>query len=154
MAWTTLTVETLKTRNAGAEITALQESALADGQSDPVPEIIAMVIDEVRGYIATAEIPLGAASTIPSKLVLAAINRIRFEAATRLPGGSLLDDDRRAANTAAVKLLERVADGKYAVEEPETEDTETIAAGVTPSYTTTNPPQGQRNFDRADQDGI
>jgi hypothetical protein len=127
MSWLTITVDTLKTRNAGAEVTALQESALGDGQTDPVVEIIQMVTDEVRGYIATANIPLGAGATIPSKLLLAAINRIRFEAATRLPGGSMLDDDRRSANDAAVRLLERVADGKFAVEEPTTEDDEDIA---------------------------
>jgi hypothetical protein len=129
MSWLTITVETLKTRNAGAEVTALQESALADNQPDPVLEIIQMVVDEVRGYIPPT-IPLGAGATVPSKLLLATINRIRYEAATRLPGGALLDDDRRAANTAAVTLLERVADGRFTVEEAETVDSEVRGAGA------------------------
>ena len=127
MAWLTITVETLKTRNAGAEVTALQEAALADGQNDPVPEVIQMVVDEVRGYVAAAGLPLGEGATIPSKLLLATINRIRFEAATRFPGGVLLDEDRRAANNAAVRVFERVADGKFAIEEPTTESEEELA---------------------------
>lgn len=127
MAWTSITIETLKTRNAGAEVEALRSAALADGQADPVPEIIQMVVDEVRGYIAAANVSLGEGATIPSKLLLAAINRIRFEAATRMPGGSLLDDDRRSSNTAAVRLLERVSEGKFTVEEPTTVEDEAIA---------------------------
>lgn len=118
MSWTTITVETLKTRNAGAEVTALQASALADGQADPIPEIISMVVNEVRGYVSAGGSNLGAGETVPGRLLLAAINRIRFEAATRLPGGSLLDADRRKANDAAVSLFERVADQKFTVEEP------------------------------------
>lgn len=129
MAWQEITVETLKTRNAGAEVTALQESALADGQADPVLQIIRMVTDEVRGYCAAGGITLGEGDTVPSRLVLAAINRIRYEAATRIPGGALLDADRRAANDAATRLLERVADGKFTVEEPETADAEVSAGG-------------------------
>jgi hypothetical protein len=128
MSWTTITIETLKTRNAGAELTALQESALADGQPDPVTELIEMVVDEVRGYIAGAGVTIGAGSTVPSRLVLAAINRIRYEAATRLPGGALLDDDRREANRQAIELLKRVAAGGFGIEEPETE-TDEISSG-------------------------
>jgi hypothetical protein len=127
MSWTTITVATLKSRNAGAEVTALSESALADDQPDPVPEIIAMVVNEVRGYISAAGITLQAGETVPGRLVLAAINRIRYEAATRLPGGAMLDDDRRESNRAAVSLLESVAAKRFAVEEASTADSESTA---------------------------
>lgn len=146
MSWTTITVETLKSRNAGAEVTALQESAIADGQNDPVVEIIQQVVDEVRGYIDAGGFTLGSGSTVPSRLVLATINRIRFEAATRLPGGALLDQDRRDANIQAIALLQRVASGKYSVETPETASTETSGT-ATPRITIPT-----HQF--ADQDGI
>jgi hypothetical protein len=134
MSWTTITIETLKTRNAGAEVTALQESALGDGQSDPVLEVIQQVVDEVRGYVDAGGFSLGAGATVPGRLLLAAVNRIRFEAATRLPGGALLDQDRREANSQAIALLQRVADGKFSIEAPETVSDETSGA-TTPRIT-------------------
>jgi hypothetical protein len=154
MAWITITVETLKTRNAGAEVTALQESSLADGQSDPIPDIIAMVVDEVRGYCAAGNVTLAEGNTVPDRLLLHAINRIRYEAATRLPGGVLLDDDRRNSNAAAVRVFERVADRKFVVEAAVVADSETNAAVTTPSAASEDPPQGARQFTRDDQDGI
>ena len=146
MSWTTITVETLKTRNAGAEVTALQESAIADGQADPVVEIIQQVVDEVRGYIDAGGLSLGVEGTVPRRLVLAVINRIRYEAATRLPGGALLDDDRREANRQAVALMQRVADGKFFVEAPAVESEEVSGAAL-PSIT-------KPTLAFSDQDGI
>ena len=124
MSWSTITSTNVKTRLAGAELTALQTSALASGQADPLIEVTANVIDEVRGYIAAnPKNTLGAASTVPSKLVSATLAIIRYRLATRLPTKAFLTQDRVDENNAAIRLLEQVAAGKFAVEDPSSGDT-------------------------------
>ena len=118
MAWNTITTDDIKSRLAGAELNALQTAALADGQTDPTPEIVNQVIDEVRGYIAAAGVTLGTEGTIPSKLKVATLNLIRYRLCSRLPVASLLTEARIKEYDDAVRLLEQVAAKKFAVEEP------------------------------------
>jgi phage gp36-like protein len=118
MAWREITVGDVRTRLTGAELAACQSAALADGQTDPLPEIIIAVVDEARGYIAAGGSALGAAGTLPSKLISAALAMIRYRLATRLPIKSLLTDERKTENSDAIRLLERVADSKFLIEEP------------------------------------
>jgi phage gp36-like protein len=121
MAWQTITESNVQTKLAGAELTALQSSALATGQASPLAETITTVIDEIRGYIAANHAnTLGTAGTIPSKLVSAAVVIIRYRLCTRLPVKSLLDENRVREYQDAIKLLERVADGKFSIEDPST----------------------------------
>lgn len=148
MAWQEITTDNVKTRLTGSELTALQTAALASGQSDPLPEIISTVVDEVRGYIAAGGFNLEEGSKIPSKLVSAALAIIRYRLATRLPVKSLLDENRVRENEQAITLLGRVADRKFFVEEPTTVEDETIG-GPSPAMTTRT-----RNFDSDDEDGI
>lgn len=118
MSWTTLTADHVKTRLAAAELAALQTVALAVGQTDPLPEIIAAVTDEIRGYIAAnSSNQLGAAGAVPPRLESAALAIIRYRLATRLPVKSLLTEDRVKENEAAIRLLERVAAGNFAIED-------------------------------------
>lgn len=148
MAWTTITVEHVKTRLAGAELAAVQSAALAEAQTDPLPEIVGQVLDEIRGYVAAGGVTLGIAGTIPSKLVGAALAIIRYRLCTRLPVKSLLTDARVSENTEALALLVRVSDRKFSVEEPTEADTEQAGApspSMTPKVLT---------HARADQDGI
>jgi phage gp36-like protein len=147
MAWTTITTDLVKTRLAGAEVTSLQTAALASGQTDPLPEIVTQVVDEVRGYVAAGGYTLGAAATIPSKLISATLAITRFRLATRLPRFPF-DDNRRREYEDAIRLLNRVADGKFAVEEPTTTDTETLGA-PSPAMTAKT-----LTMDRTSQDGI
>lgn len=146
--WTEITEDLVKTRLAGAEVTALQTAALAAGQTDPLPEIVTQVVDEVRGYIAAGGFGLEEGAKVPSKLVSATLAVIRYRLATRLPARSLLTEERKAENDAAIRLLERVADGKFAVEEPAAASSETIG-GASPSMTAKT-----RVFTRTDEDGI
>lgn len=119
MAWSTLTSSDVKTRLTGAELAALQTAALAAGQTDPLPDILAQVTSEARGYIAAnPKNSLGAAGTLPSKLLSAALAIIRYRLATRLPVKSLLTEDRVKENEQAIRLLEQVAADKFAVEDP------------------------------------
>jgi len=148
MAWQTISTDNVKTRLAGAEVAALQTAALAEGQSDPLPEIVQTVVDEVRGYIAAGGFSLGAAGTLPSKLVSAALAIVRYRVCTRLPVKSLLTEQRVRENDAAVRLLERVADGKFMVEDPVDLDTE-ASGGASPSFA-----DRDLSYQREDQDGL
>ena len=123
MSWSAITATEVKTRLTGAELTALQTVALASGQTDPLVEIIEQVVDEVRGYIsANTSNTLGASGTVPSKLISAALAIIRYRLCTRLPVKSLLTEDRVKENKAAIRLLEQVAAGKFAIEDPNSGD--------------------------------
>ena len=105
MAWQSLTSADVLSKLSGAELSALQTAALGDGQSDPVPGIIQAVVDEVRGYVAANhDNQLGAAGTIPSKLVSAALAIIRHRLCTRLPVASLLTEQRIREKDDAIRL--------------------------------------------------
>ena len=148
MAWQTLSSENVKTRLTGPELSALQSAALASGQADPLPEIITAVIDEVRGYISAGGHALETGITVPSKLVSASLAIIRYRLATRLPVKSLLDENRVREYQDAQKLLERVADGRFAIEEPVTETTE-VQGAPKPSFA-----DKTLSYDRTSEDGL
>ncbi len=128
MAWSSITAAQVKTRLTGAELAACQTAALAAGQTDPLPEIVTQVVDEVRGYIAGCrENTLGADGTLPSKLQSAALAIIRYRLATRLPVKSLLTEERVEENKAAIRLLEQVAACKFSIEDPNSGDRSGVA---------------------------
>jgi phage gp36-like protein len=146
MAWVEITEADVQTRLAGAELSAYRSAAKASGQADPLSEIITAVVDEVRGYIAACDRnTLGAGTTIPSKLKSATLNLIRYRLITRLP--IAISDERKEEYRDAINLLERVSDCRFAVEDPITESTETIASA--------KPLMGERTltYNRDNQDG-
>jgi phage gp36-like protein len=149
MAWTALTVTDVTTRLAGVEVTSLQTIALAAGQTDPIVEIIEQVTDEIRGYVGAGGYALGAAGTLPSKLIGTALAMIRQRVITRLPNAGLMDQDRRDEYKDAIRLLENVSAGKFSLEEPLVLDTET--SGKAHSSWDTLP---TLNFSLEEQDGI
>lgn len=120
MSWITLTEADVLTKLSAPELTAMKTAATGVGQANPLVEVIEQVVLEVRGYVgASLLVQLGEAGTIPNELLGAAINRIRFELATRLPVPALLTDARKEANKDAVTLLGRVAAGSFLVVAPE-----------------------------------
>lgn len=137
------------TKLSGPENAAMQTAALKVGQTNPLPEIITQVIREVRAYVATCERnTLGEGATIPDELLGAAINRIRFELATRLPVTSLLTEDRRTANRDAVSMLRDAAACKLTVEQPSTPTEEVTASSPSPRWKAR-----KSQFSRRQQDG-
>lgn len=126
MAWTTLTESDVKTRLAGAELTAFTTVALASGQTTPLTPLITQVVDEVRGYCAVRN-TLGEGATIPSKLVTAAVDILRYRLTTRLP--IKVTEERKAEYANAIALLRDVAAGRFAIEEPETVEDEVQQSG-------------------------
>lgn len=149
MSWITLTEADVVTKLSGPEITAMKTAALQAAQANPLPEIIGQVVREIRGYVRGCERnTLGDGATIPDELLGAAISRIRFELATRLPVSSLLTEDRRTANANALALLRDVAACKFFVVTPETPTTEQ-ASTPTPRWKARD-----RITGRANEDGI
>jgi hypothetical protein len=125
MAWITLTEADVTTKLSGPELAAMKGAALQAAQVNPLPEIITQVVREIRGYVRGCERnTLGEGDTIPDELLGAAISRIRFELATRLPVASLLTEDRRTANSNALGLLRDVAACRFFVVTPATPTTE------------------------------
>lgn len=119
MAWQTLTVEKLKARFAPSEWSALQKagSDLDDARAQAVCD---QVTGTVRGYVAANRANrLGDEGTIPLVLVSAGLDLAVVEYSTTV-GGVLLDPKghRKNAQERATKLLEDVAAGKFAVDQP------------------------------------
>lgn len=120
MAWITITENDVITKLSGPEKAAMNSAALQALQVPPLPEIIAQVTLEIRGYVAACKTNvLGPLGTIPEELLGTAITRIRFEFATRLPVASLLTEDRRSANSDALTRLRDVAACNFAIVAPE-----------------------------------
>ncbi len=121
MSWISLTEAHVLTKLSAPELAALKTAAIGAAQADPLPEVVAQVVREVRGYVAGCDKnTLGPASTIPDELQGAALNRIRYELATRLPVASLLTDARKESNRDALTLLQRAASCNFAIVPPET----------------------------------
>jgi hypothetical protein len=121
MPWITLTETDIITKLSGPEIAAMKTAALQSGQANPLTDVISQIVAEIRGYVAgCARNTLGDGESIPSELKGAAISRIRFELATRLPVASLLTEDRKTANANALSLLRDVAACRFALVQPAT----------------------------------
>jgi hypothetical protein len=120
MAYITITEADVLTKLSGPEIAAMKTAAMQAAQTNPLPEIIEQVVGEVRGRVAacTKNI-LGDGETIPQELLGAAINRIRFELATRLPVPGLLTAARDKANDQAIAMLRDVSRCEVAIVGPE-----------------------------------
>jgi phage gp36-like protein len=128
MSWAALTADEIKTRLSGPELAALQTAALATGQTDPLPDVLLQVTDEIRGYIA-ARNDLGPSGTLPSQVRAAAIAIVRWRLAGRLSlgtAGSMLQGEaRKKEYEDALQLLKDIAAGKFAVEQPDVTGPET-----------------------------
>lgn len=153
--WITITEDEVKSRMASAELIAFKGAALPAGKTADgvLAETIAMVVDNVRGYCAQAVkgghlTALGVTGTVPSRLLLATLNIIRFELATRLPNmESLIDELRQKQHDKDVALLAKAADGRFAIEDPVAE--ETTVTSPSPSIKAR-----RKQYGRRDQDGI
>ncbi|PTX95763.1 hypothetical protein [Opitutus sp. ER46] len=120
MPWITLTIDDLNDARAGALVTAMRTKALAEGQSDPSPRVIQMVVDEIRRCIAFAQqTPLETdPTTIPQGLrEMAAQKIIRVMKARLLQA---LTDDEKTAEQLYQKRLEQLTRAEWPVDKPAT----------------------------------
>lgn len=152
MPWRTVTETDLLEAISSDELEGLREASLASGQADPIEDHIDRVVDEARGYIAAnRENSLGPEGTVPDRLVRAVVDIAIIRVGGRV-AGLIFDDEsvRRDAAKAATRLLEKVAEGKFAIEQPDTAaDPSEQNTMFGPSISTPN-----RNFTDAKQDGI
>lgn len=116
--WIPITIDDVKTRLAGAEFSAYTQKALSAGQVDPLPDITAQVVREVRGYVAAKGNIVGDGLTIPDELLAAAVDMIVFRLTTRL--GISVKEDRKTANDQAKTLMGQVGRGEFRIAPPET----------------------------------
>lgn len=138
--WITITTDDVKTRLAGAEFAAYTTKALAAGQVDPLPDITAQVVREVRGHVAGGSNTVGDGLTIPDELLAAAVDMIVFRLTTRL--GISVKEDRKTANDQAKTLMGQVGRGEFKVAPPETAAS-TQAGGNAINLVTSRPrPEG------------
>ena len=128
--WKPLTELDLLKQISGAELDALRGIVLSDSQDDPVQPSIDDVTAEVRGFVAASGVDLDAdTSTIPDRLIGAAVSKIIITIMTRA-GGTMIDPEGARAKAAdkADRLLRDVAAGKFSISDPDT-GTESAAIG-------------------------
>jgi hypothetical protein len=146
MSWIIPTESDVLTVLSETELATYRAAATASGQADPLAPTLAQVVDLVRGYVgAYRPNTLGAAGTIPQKLLAPALDLV----AVRLPQrvGVSPKDVRQSAANAAIKLLEQVANGAFNIEEPDDVSTETTSA-PRPTITARH-----RQFSRRQEEG-
>lgn len=134
--WRPITKEDLLVALSSKELEAISASAKADEQTSDtiIDDTIAQVTDRARGYLATAVRKghlggLGAAGSVPERIVGSLCHIIRQEIATRVPlRSNILTDVRVGETKAAIRLLEQIAAGAFLVEDPDAVDGASAAA--------------------------
>lgn len=116
MAWRAITEPDILTQLSAGELDTLR----AQADVDPLPAAMAAMQEHVRGSVAAHRANImGAEGTIPERLMSAAVSLLVVRLYSANAGLLVdLDDTRKAAAKSAERLLERVAEGKYAVELP------------------------------------
>jgi hypothetical protein len=115
--WIPITSDDVRTRLADAEFSAYTQLALAPGQLDPLPDITAQVVREVRGHVAGGGNTVGDGLTIPDELLAAAVDMVVFRLTTRL--GIKVKEDRKTANDQAKTLMGQVGRGEFKIAGPD-----------------------------------
>lgn len=132
------------------ELNAFESAAISDTQPDPVGELIAQIVDKIRGFVSgCSRNTLGEDGTIPSKLKDQFLALAVMEVMGRA-GGNIIDPNghRARAYDEANAILKLVAACRYGIDQPETPSTEVIGA-TSPSICARTP-----RFKRCQQDGI
>jgi len=130
MPWITLTPDDLNEYLAAGQLKALRTKALASGQTDPLPLMIAEVARTLRNSIASAGWPLEATDgSLPQALKSAAAFLVIELAQTRLPGLSLTTEQKAQA-AAARTTLKEIRARKVGVEMPVNPDYSASGVGT------------------------
>lgn len=121
MSWIKITEDKLATYQAGKLVDAMKTKALGDGQENPLPEAIRVVVEKIRGAIAAG----GYSVDKDSSLIPAELERDAFAlvVAVAKPRLSLeLKDDEKTANLKALELLDKIAAGDFDISRPDNPD--------------------------------
>jgi hypothetical protein len=118
MPWQELT-DTLVLAEFNDSETDAYNTAKGDDAGTSLDQIISGVVGEFADVIAARGHVLDGAGTLPPLVIPKAIAMVRWRFLLALPTGkSLLSDERKAANEAGEKLLERIAEGKVGIVGP------------------------------------
>lgn len=140
MPWTTVS-------ESDIAFSATEKSAVdAARGDDTLATLITATVNEVRGYVGTKH-TLGTGTTIPDSLVQTVSDLVGWRFLKTLPSKSLLTEARKQAYEDAIRRLRDVAEGRFAIEEPETASTAEVAS---PDPAIAAP---TRYFTRTRQDG-
>jgi hypothetical protein len=131
MSWIAITEAHVKSAGlTGPELSAARTTALPDGVTDTLADVISRVTAEVRGRVAACDQNvLGEGATIPDECLTAALARIVFELGIRLPGRVVLTEQRDKANDNALRFLRDVAACDVAIVQPETPTDDVVPGG-------------------------
>lgn len=117
-AWTTIELTDLPNYLVGAQVSAINTAALAQGQTDRFTEIAGNVVTRIRNAISTSNQVLSAtAGTIPPEMKGAACYIIIGQLQTSLPGLKLTEDQKKQLDLAE-QYVRDVAAGKMKVTMP------------------------------------
>lgn len=150
MAWISITIDTLYEAKVAALIDACDSAALADGQENRSAGIIQGVVDEIRRKVASCPSNRvdGDLTTIPKGCRDMAVDMViaRLKIAIE---EELTEDERKQLERHA-RNLDRIAEGKDVVDQPDTP----IEPAVEKPQIVPSMAGKTRNFTRANQDGI
>lgn len=148
--WRAITENDLFSGMNAAEISAVRTKALAEGQTDPVPEVIAQVTKDIREAIRSCKDNRLSPddSLVPEASILHAVPIIRHRLGTRFGGLIKGGEERLEEYRRANKYLDMVASCARAVERWGA-DEDAPAPKPGPHIKAR-----RRRFTREDQDGI
>lgn len=149
MSWITLSVDDVLPGLSSVEATAHRTGLLSAGQSDPLIALLSSVTEEVRSRVAACpNNSLDAdTATIPGECRYHAAALARYRLLSRLP--LEIQESRMIEYREALRFLDKVADCKVTIAQPESVSGEVIARQAGPQITART-----RQFTRALQDGI
>jgi len=128
--WITLTPADLRTRFSAREMDAMQRANNAFDDSS-AQAVLDQTADTARGYIAgwSKNRLASAAHSIPPALKATCLDMAVVDYSQSV-GGALIDPKslRQKAYDRAIKRLESVSEGKFAIEQPSASEAETSAA--------------------------
>ena len=136
--WKQLTPESLLSRIAGAEKTALERAATASGQPDPLGEIAASIAATWRGALRRVTTLDRRPLALPDEIEIHVLADFRYRAWTRLPGMSaFLDENRIREWELSQRVLANLKTLTFAPPDPE--HTETTSESGKPTPQISNP---------------
>lgn len=148
MSWITITDDDLEDTKLAPLLSALRSTALADGQDDPVAELLATVVSRVRLEIAAGDHDVDADTTkVPPSLKRLVTRMVLWDAKSRLEIDTTEQERIDHANDLA--FLRRIAADEIEVESPDNPVVEGVDRPHAEIVT-----QRTRRATRADLDGL
>lgn len=117
-AWITIAVADIEAARHADLVEAVRRKALALGQTDPLPELIAATVMEIRGCIGfrSASTLDADTTTLAPNLVPLAVQKIARVMKGRI--GKALDEGERDDERTYQKRLDQLKDGEWPVDAP------------------------------------